>query len=181
MGKVLNIKNRSRITDPRILDLISECWDEVESLGFLIPSKLRFLQCRAARRAGLACYTDTTIVLSTFIYKESDDAIKTIIYHEIGHILAGPGTHHGPVWRRIVDKISKATGLTITRCYTNKDMPIHAEEKKKLYKFEFVCTGCGCHLHYMKATKFTKTYDEKIGDGYRWTCRGCGGHFVSVK
>ena len=133
-----NIKNRAIIKNPHIVELIQECVENTKTIGYAIPKNLRFLECKASRRAGLACYKDTTIVLSTFIYKESDDAIKSIIYHEIGHIVAGAYAHHGPLWQKVVDKISKATGIKITRCYSDADMPIHAEEKKLSWKYNFV-------------------------------------------
>ena len=182
MGNVQNIRNRSDITDQHIAALIKECIEKVKSLNFSIPENLRFLECNAARRAGLACYTDTTIVLSRFIYKENDDAIRKIIYHEIGHIVAGPGVHHGPKWKNIVNKIGNATGLVITRCYKDSDMPVHAEERKSAYKFIFRCTGCGCEIHYNRRTEFVNTYNQTMSNGKpRWTCRRCQGVFEMIK
>ena len=151
-------------------------------MGFSVPANLRFLECNAVRRAGLASYVDTTIVLSTFLYKESDDAIKTVIYHEIGHIIAGSYAHHGPVWQKVVNKISKETGLSITRCYSDKDLPIHAEERKQHWIYNFHCQGCGCKLHYTRRTKFVDTYAEIMSNGKpRWTCSHCGNTFVLDK
>ena len=177
-----NIKNRSQITNERVLGLIQECLTNSKSMGFTIPQRLRFLECKAKRRAGLACYGDTTIVLSTFIYKETDIAIKSIIYHEIAHIVAGPYAHHGPVWQKVINKMSTTTGIKITRCYSDADMPIHAEEKKASWKYNFCCQGCGCQLHYMRKSEFVKTYNHKMLNGKpRWTCAHCGGTFKLVK
>ena len=181
MGRVQNIRNREKITDRRILLLINECVENCKVMGFAIPKNIRFLQCKAIRRAGLACYRDNTIVLSTFIYKESDDAVRTIIYHEIGHLIAGSLAKHGPVWQKVVAKMSKATSLTITRCYSDADMPIHAEEKKKAWKYNFRCKGCGCELHYTRRTEFVNTYNEMLGNKPRWTCTKCGHGFEMVK
>ena len=174
-----NIRNRKEISNPHIKRLIKDCLDTVKGIGFTVPDNLRFLECKAERRAGLACYTDTTIVLSTFIYKEDDAIVKTTILHEIAHILAGPGTHHGPVWQSIVKTINACTGYKITRCYKDSDMPIHASEKKeRTYKFFFTCRGCGCKLRYMRETEFTRTYDEIMDNGKpRWTCRHCHNTF----
>ena len=177
-----NIRNRSVITDARILSLIQECVAATNKMGFTVPKNLRFLECKASRRAGLACYRDTTIVLSTFIYKEDDLAVKSIILHEIGHIVAGAYAHHGPAWQRVVSKMTTVTGIKITRCYTDSDMPIHAEERKASWKYNFRCTGCGCELHYMRRTEFCDTYKDKLYNGkYRWTCTRCGGHFEKIK
>lgn len=177
-----NIKNRTKITNPRILELIKECVDNTKTMDFKLPRKIRFLQCEATRRAGLATYKDSTIVLSTFIYKETDEAIKSVIYHEIGHLIAGPLAHHGPVWQRVVNKMSQITGIKITRLYSDSDMPIHAEERKKAYKYIFRCKSCGCTCNYLRETVFTKTYDEKTLTGKpRWTCARCGGTFEKIK
>ena len=182
MGRVQNIRNRAQIRDQRILDLIATCKSTVTKLGFTIPKKLRFLSCKADHRAGLACYTDTTIVLSTFIFKESDEAICKIIYHEIGHIIAGPGVHHGPAWKKIVNKIGRATNLTIKRCYSAEDLPIHCKEARSASKYTFVCKGCGSEIHYNRRTEFVNTYNEIMFNGKpRWTCRSCGGTFELKK
>ena len=178
---VQNIKNRAKITDLRILTLIKECVDTTKSMGFSLPTKLRFLECKAKRRAGLACYRDTTIVLSTFLYKERDTSVKSVIYHEIGHILAGSLAHHGPVWKKIVNKISAQTGIKITRCYSKEDMPVHSEEEKKTWKYSFRCKGCGAILHYHRTTEFVKTYNQMLGDKPRWTCTKCGHGFELLK
>jgi predicted SprT family Zn-dependent metalloprotease len=177
-----NIKNRALITDTRILTLIAECVQKTKAMGFVVPTTLRFLECKAARRAGLACYQDTTIILSTFIYKEEDNAIKSVIYHELGHIIAGPLAKHGPIWLRVVNKMSATTGLKISRCYNDKDMPVHAEEKKALWKYNFQCTKCKCQVHYLKRTDFVNTYNAIMSNGKpRWTCAHCGGTFELIK
>lgn len=182
MGRILNIRNREQITNPHILNLIKECLDNTKKMGFAIPSNLRFLQCEAKRRAGVACYRDTTIVLSTFIFKEQDPAIKSIIYHEIGHIVAGPGAKHGPVWKKVVNKMTRTTGIKITRLYSDADMPIHAVEKQRFYKYIFKCKDCGCIVRYTKMTSFVKTYDQEIAPGRpRWTCSRCGSTFEKVQ
>lgn len=178
-----NVRNRAKITNQHVLSLIAECVSGTKEMGFKLPSKLKFLQCNAKRRAGLACYRDTVIVLSTFLFKESDNAIKTVIYHELGHIIAGPGTHHGPAWQRIVNHMSMVTALNITRCYSDSDLPVHAaEQKAKGYRYNFRCKGCGCELHYHKETKFVKTYDQILSyNGQpRWTCTRCGGTFEKI-
>lgn len=176
-----NIKNRSIITNSRILLLIKECLDNTQAMGFKCPPNIRFLQCKAQRRAGLACHADSTIVLSSFIFKEKDEAIKSIIYHELGHIIAGPHAHHGPGWYKVVNKMSAVTGIKITRCYSEEDLPIHAEEKKKAWKFNFRCKGCGCMLHYYRRTDFVNTYNQILPSGNpRWTCTKCGGTFEKI-
>ena len=182
MSNVQNIRNRKPITDARALKLIAECIEGVKALGYNVP-EIRFLQCKATRRAGLACHGDKTIVLSSWLFNESDKSAKRTIFHEIAHIVAGPGVKHGPGWQSIVRKINKTYDQNISRLYSDADMPVHAAARKQLnYKYIFVCEGCGCELHYRKATKFTRTYDEKLYNGSpRWTCTKCGHAFKLVK
>ena len=181
MGRIRNIRNRAPITNAHIKSLIQECVENVQTLGYSLPAELRYLECNAYRRAGLACHRDKTIVLSTFLYKEDDKAIKTVIYHELGHIIAGPLAKHGPLWKKVVQKIGKATGVNITRCYSDADCPVHAEDKKKQWKYNFRCKGCGQELHYTRKTEFVKTYNAKCGDRPRWTCTSCGNTFELIK
>ena len=181
MARIQNVRNRAKITNPHILALIKECVDNTKAMGFSLPVNIRFLECMAVKRAGVACYRDSTIVLSTFIYKEADTSIKSVIYHEIGHLVAGPYAKHGPVWQRVVNKMTKVTGIKITRCYSDADMPLHAAERQKSWKYNFRCLGCGCELHYTKRTTFVQTYNDMIGDKHRWTCTHCGNHFEMVK
>lgn len=180
---IQNIRNRAEIKDPHVLALIKECVGKMKDLGYHVPTKLRFLQCKAKERAGLACYRDITIVLSTFIFEEEDNYVKQVIYHELGHIVAGPNTHHGPVWKTIMRKIEKATNLTLERCYSPDQMPKHsAAKKQKEPKYRFRCTKCGKEIFRDRLVKFVKTYDEKLPNGKpRWTCTHCGGSFEMIK
>lgn len=176
-----NVRNRQPITDQHVLDLITECKNICAGLNYSLPGNLKFLQCKAFRRAGLACHADKTIVLSSFLFKESDNAIKTTILHEMGHIIAGPGVKHGPGWQKIVRKINASTGLHITRCYSDEDMPIHATAVAKSYKYTFQCRGCGLQLKYTRRSRFVDTYDEILYSGKpRWTCSHCGGTFAKI-
>lgn len=178
-----NIRNRTVITEPRILTLIEECVTNTKNMGFALPESLRFLERKNAKRVAGTAYTrQKVIALSEFIYKEKDSAIKAVIYHELAHIIAGPGVGHGPVWKNIVGKMTKTTGIKITRLYSDEDMPVHAAEVGKLWKYAFRCKGCGSTIHYFKATKFCKTYDQLLLSGKpRWTCTKCGGTFEKIK
>ena len=180
-----NIRNRAAITDPRILGLIQECVTNTENMGFEVPTMLRFLERKnAVHTAGTAHHRQKLIVLSSYIYKESDDSIKSVIYHELGHIIAGPLAKHGPIWKKIVGKMTEVTGIKISRTYdTEKDMPIHAAELRGLWKHVFRCKGCGVEFHFVKETKFCRTYNQLTPSGKpMWTCKKCGsGSFEKIK
>jgi len=179
------IRNRAEIKDPHILALIKECVEKTKSLNYYVPDNLKFLQCKAEKRAGQASYKTNSITLSTFVYKEQDKHIKQVIYHELAHIVAGPNTHHGPVWKRIANSISRATGLNISRVYDKEDMPVHYEVRLKnkitRYRYTFRCKKCGAILHYARECKFTRTYNQMLGDKPRWVCKRCGGSFEKIE
>lgn len=178
-----NIRNRTAITEPRILTLIEECVTNTKNMGFAIPESLRFLERKNAKRvAGTAHHNPKIIALSRFIYKEKDDAIKAVIYHELAHIIAGPGVHHGPVWKNIANKMTKVTGIKITRLYDDEDMPVHTAEVSSLWKHVFRCKKCGSTVHYFRTTAFCKTFDQLLPSGKpRWTCTKCGSTFEKIK
>lgn len=67
----------------------------------------------ATRRAGQCNYTDKRITVSKHLAQRfDDDAIHQTLLHEVAHALAGPGTGHGPVWRRIADELGYVGGRT---------------------------------------------------------------------
>ena len=178
-----NIRNRTAITEPRILKLIQECVTGTKSMGFELPNSLRFLERKnASRVAGTAYCNQRVVVLSKFIYKEKDDTIKSVIYHELGHIIAGPLAKHGPIWKKVVAKMSNVTGIKIARVYTPESMPVHAEEKANACRFIFRCKGCGALIFRYKRSRFTDTYDTLNSSGKpRWTCTKCGSTFERIK
>lgn len=183
---IQNVRNRKPITDKRVLGLIQSCIQCCKELGYEVPNNLKFKKCKATQRAGLACYGDCTIVLSDFLWKESDKSIQEIIYHEIAHIIAGKGVHHGPAWQKIVNKINKANNMNISRLWGKENLPVHYAEIHSLnysgYKYSFRCTTCGQIIRFHRATKFTKSYDQYLGDHRpRWTCARCGGIFEKIK
>lgn len=178
-----NIKNRAAITDPHILKLVQECVTGTKSMGFELPESLRFLERKNATRvAGTAYCQQKIVVLSKFIYKEKDDTIRSVIYHELGHIIAGPLAKHGPIWKKVVAKMTNVTGIKITRVYTPESMPVHAEEKANASRFIFRCKGCGALVFRYKRSRFTDTYDALNSLGRpRWTCTKCGSTFERIK
>lgn len=175
-------RNRQPITNPHILELIDECLKITEQAGYEIKPAITFKQCKCVKRAGLASHDLRMVALSTFIYDEDDEFIKKTILHEIGHILVGRGHGHDALWQRTVNKLGNVIGVSISRCYAWNDIPNHKAVIANSYKYNFVCKGCGCQLHYLKRTKFVKTYDQILSNGKpRWTCTRCGNSFKLVE
>lgn len=182
------LRGRSIITDQRILGLITECVRETKEMGYALPSNLVFLECNAQSRAGQATIRadgSRYVTLSLFLYKEPEVTIKSVIYHELAHIIAGIRAKHGPVWKQVARKMSLKTGIAITRTWSEEDCPIHAEErkatKKQAKKYIFRCKGCGAMVRYSRRTVFVKTYDEMITPSKpRWFCTKCHSMFEMV-
>jgi predicted SprT family Zn-dependent metalloprotease len=55
---------------------------------------------RAKRRAGQTRYSDKTITISRYhIESNSDEEVMDTVLHEVAHVLAPSGSHHGPEWQ----------------------------------------------------------------------------------
>lgn len=69
---------------------------------------------RAKRRFGSCNYTYQIITQSSvLVHLNGEHRFEQNMLHEIAHALAGPGTGHGPKWKRIAREI----GFTGERCY----------------------------------------------------------------
>jgi predicted SprT family Zn-dependent metalloprotease len=186
--EVKNMKrNRYVITDARVLTIISSCVSDMKNWGFKLPREIKFYSAECSSRLGLATYSDNSVTLSSFLFKESqDDNIRNTVYHELAHLVAGPGTHHGPKWQAVAKVITEKTGLKIERLAKTANYEyFQSEEYSNKYKYSFKCSGCGVEIHYQKKTQFVNTYADTIVDRKgvtrpRWTCSRCGGTFHKI-
>lgn len=117
---------------------------------------------KSARSNGRYVYNTKTICINQAIIKEED--IKTVILHELCHAYAGPGTHHGPVWKTLAAAVGNHFGVDISRCnfYTYDE----ALSPKAVATLECPC----CHkkwIYYRKG-KIYKT------EGKGYYCSECG-------
>ncbi len=180
-------RNRYSITDQRVLMLIGTCVGNMEEWGFKLPPKITWYSSKCSKRLGQAAYKDNSITLSSFLFKETkDDNIKNTIYHELCHLVAGPGTHHGPAWQKVAKLVTQKSGLEITRLAKSEDYDyFKSEEYHNKHKYCFRCKGCGAEVHYQKRTQFVNTYSDTFTDSKgvkkpRWTCSKCGGTFEKI-
>lgn len=61
----------------------------------------RFAWSNGLNTLGHCCWRSRTISLSRHFVRLNDhDMVRLTVLHEIAHALAGPGTGHGPTWRR---------------------------------------------------------------------------------
>lgn len=181
-------KNRYQIKDKRMLTLINSCVKDMKSWGFKLPVPINWYSANCSKRLGQAVYLDNSITLSSFLFKESeDDNIRNTIYHELCHLVAGPGTHHGPKWKAVAKIVTEKTGLKIARlAESDKYDYFHSKEFLGKYKYNFKCKKCGIEVHYQKRTKFVNTYSDTYLDNQgnkkpRWVCSCCGGTFEKIK
>lgn len=185
--------NREGIKDQRIWKLIEECLDIYQEAGYDIEDfktrwPLNFIQstgavntfgtCSWPQYEGGASY----ITLNSYMFNESDEAIKSTILHELAHyvnncsmlddgivyfsygILKGRKGYynksmhgsHGSNWKAIASVISNKTGINIQRTDSyslHTGVGAKAEEK---YKYTVTCPECGSTMKYMKKTDFVK-------------------------
>lgn len=99
----------------------------------LLPEwKFRFDNAR--RRFGQCSYRHQKITLSRYLVERNpqEEVLETIL-HEIAHALAGPNTHHGPVWQYMARQV----GCAPTRCYDSTKV------KTPPAKYIGTCPCCG--------------------------------------
>lgn len=66
---------------------------------------------KSSRVNGRYVYNTKTIYINQAIIHEKD--IKTVILHELCHAYAGPGTHHGPVWKDLAADVGNHFDVNI--------------------------------------------------------------------
>ncbi len=60
----------------------------------------------AKTRAGQCNYTRKRITVSRYLAARfDDDEIHQVLLHEVAHAIAGPGTGHGALWKRIAREL----------------------------------------------------------------------------
>ena len=186
--------NIQGIKDQRVLKLIDECISIYQDAGYDIADfqlrwPLSFIQstgsvntfgnCSYPKYEGATTY----ITLNSYMFEESDEAIKSTILHELahyvnncdqldhniiyfnlnGHLLGNRNKYdkslhgpHGRAWKYIANVISNKTGIDINRTDSydlHTNVGKAAEEK---YKYIVTCQNCGNTMKYMKKTDFVK-------------------------
>ncbi len=92
------------------------------------------------------------IELSAYMVEMNEEAVVSdTILHEIAHALAGPGTHHGPIWKQFCLKVGadpKRTGhasmpsgrwrATCSECRT-----VYSKHRRPARGRTYYCRPCG--------------------------------------
>jgi predicted SprT family Zn-dependent metalloprotease len=108
---------------------------------------------RSKVNMGLCKYGPRTIELSVyFVERNSGEAIRDTLLHEIAHALAGRAAGHGPLWKAMCRRV----GAKPERLSSEALMPVG--------RWRAVCGGCGALHHKHRRPK------QMVG----WWCRRCG-------
>lgn len=186
MAKTTETKTWVTLTDSRVIGIINKCIQEVTEMGYKVPAGIKYKTFKSVKTFGICSYREHTLVLNEQLLKEDENCIRNTVMHELAHFIAGPRAKHGPEWKKVANRISVATGLSITRTNPIASHAAVAEYRASKIKYRFKCKGCGCTLEYTKMTKFVRTYDETY-ETYggekkpRWTCSCCGNTFEMIK
>lgn len=201
------------ITEKNILSVIYACINTLKDMGYNIGSDIYFLWGDSPRVFGEMQFPKYeggyfSLVLNKHMLNDSEDSLKSIIYHELAHYICYKEqfddgvlywiddkvyhkkdydkveeSTHGKRWKRIANNISGKTGvkISITDSFdSHKDMEKYAEEK---YKYIIRCKNCGQEYKYAKQTTFVKDPNVKLANGeYRYYCTKCkaAGQFEKV-
>jgi predicted SprT family Zn-dependent metalloprotease len=108
---------------------------------------------RSKVNMGLCKYGPRTIELSVhFVERNTDEAIRDTLLHEVAHALVGPGHGHDGAWKAICLRV----GAKPERLSFEADMPAG--------RWQAVCGGCGVLHHRHRRPK------RMAG----WWCCKCG-------
>lgn len=92
----------------------------------------RFEFSHGLNTLGHCCWRSRTVRLSRHFVRLNDASmVRETVLHEIAHALAGPGTGHGPIWKRHARRL----GITPRATTDQARMPSG--------RWDMVCGRCG--------------------------------------
>lgn len=138
----------------------------------------------------------TIITFNKHLEECSEEQIKSTIYHELAHAIAFQNdfdkyiyydsfsgkckykdsrynerlSHHGPVWRNIINDISVKTGIPISRLNSSEEWK---EVTNDEYKYIFKCPNCGGTIRKARMTDFVRHYNDGSDNDPDWYCGRC--------
>ena len=127
-------------------------------------AKNRFGQCK---RNNLLNRYELNFNHLIFADEADDDAVMSVIIHEILHTCKDCMTHKGE-WKRLANIVNANTKYNITRCDSYENFGIEKPKREKKHNYVFVCEKCGHVFIRERASKFTRNY-------HYYRCGGCGG------
>ncbi|MGC5629662.1 SprT-like domain-containing protein [Georgenia sp. Z1344] len=105
---------------------------------------------RAVRRAGATHYRDQRITLSRHLVGlYTEDEVREVILHEIGHALAGAQAGHGPRWRAAVVRIggtprrtTRPDSPTVPAPWVGRCPAGHEHQRFQRPRATYLCRRC---------------------------------------
>lgn len=98
------------ISNSRVKAAVDKCIRNMSSWGFKLPKNLSWAEQHSSSWLGLTKFQDPCIILNTKLNEQTDPMIDIVIYHELGHIIAGPAAGHKGRWREVMNVIHEHTG-----------------------------------------------------------------------
>lgn len=181
------IYNDIIIPDSRYLPLISKCINNLYTWGFAFDYAAINWDIDKMEPLGLTKwenqngYLKITIVLNQGLITQDKNVVLDTIYHELAHVIAGPGVQHGQKWLDIVSIIRTKTGLPM-RVKATED---ETDDQYYLigYKYAIMCEKCGKIVGFNKKVPVVinpKMIDPK-SNSYRFFHADCGGLWRRIK
>ena len=150
-------KGWQEVTEGRIYNLFLEVIEEAMDLRLLdwanVKDFPRLFIHKSVRNLG-TCWSHKnpdgtyhiSILLSDYILDCDDEKIRSVIVHEVGHMVA-PGEHHGYLWHVRTNRLGAKWGYTASRLEKDEQLNAAMTAARKAvksleYKYELVCPKC---------------------------------------
>lgn len=101
-----------------------------------------------------------------------DRGLEETLLHELVHTCDGC-MNHGWKWKSLIAKVNRAYGYNIKRADSEDDKGLEHEKVERVYRYQFVCEGCGQTIRRQRSSDFVKRYRS-------YTCGVCHGRFKQI-
>ena len=140
-------------TNPELIKIWDEAWNEAVKLGYLkAEDKAPLWTFKSCYRWGESRYAKGVpagIVGVERIFNKSPNSAKETIVHEIAH-LCTKGDHHGNKWKKCGDEIGKIYNIKMSRADSAEDLGIDYS----LMDYHVRCKHCGYSMHWPEKTVY---------------------------
>lgn len=140
----------------------------IDSIRVNPRPKKRLGVCRAEKRQGKAI--SYTIELSEILLKCDEQAICTVIAHELLHTCPGC-LNHGKKWKSYGRKVQEHTGYVITTTANYRDLGLPEQDREEKSKYIIECPVCGYVYSRKRMCPLLKNPE-------RYKCGKCGANLA---
>lgn len=166
----------------KVYNMIMYYRSELVKRGFDVYSIVNVKYGRSINTWGTCTrYTNEKIAIikiSEICLHSTEEALKTIILHELCHAMPNTSGHDTQFFR-YARMINKEFHVNIEK-YVNKEFKTNDTKyyKETKYKYYVNCEKCGKQYKFMRKTKFIKSVLD--GTNTQYVC-GCGCHKFTIK